>query len=119
MSQSNKSRVEGDNQQAILKESKKRGRQAVPFSGVCFLGYVLRRWRGLWRVQIQEYLTAAIQKIQALVRYAKGPARMAMTGAIMDMIKTRVSPVIDFFIKVKSGLSFIKNMQQEGATVVV
>ena len=44
---------------------------------------------------------------------------MAMTGAIMDMIKTRVSPVIDFFIKVKSGLSFIKNMQQEGATVVV
>lgn len=82
-------------------------------------GYDRSRWRGLWRVQIQEYLTAAIQNIQALIRYAKGPARMAMTGAIMDMIKTMVSSVIDFFIKVKSGLSFIKNMQQEGAMVVV
>ena len=34
------------------------------------------------------------------------------------LIKTRVSPVIDFFIKVKSGLSFIKNMHRR-ATVVV
>ena len=82
-------------------------------------GYDRSRWRGLWRVQIQEYLTAAIQNIQALIRYAKGPARMAMTGVIMDTIKTRVSSVIDFFIKVKSGLFFIKNMQQKGSTVTV
>lgn len=31
------------------------------------------RWRRLWRVQIQEYLTAAIQNIMVLVRYVKEP----------------------------------------------
>jgi|GEM_PF-6981319 len=35
------------------------------------------------------------------------------------MIKTGVSSVIDFYIKVKSGLFFIKNMQGEGSTVTV
>lgn len=69
-------------------------------------GYDRSRWRGLWRVQIQEYLTAAIQNIQVLTRYAKGPARVAATGVIMDTIKTRVSSVTDFFIKVESGGCF-------------
>jgi len=27
------------------------------------------RWRGLWRVQIQEYLVSAVQNIQVLLRY--------------------------------------------------
>lgn len=82
-------------------------------------GYDRSRWRGLWRVQIQEYMTAAIQNIEALIRHAKGPVRVAMTGAMMDTIKTGVSSIKDFFIKVKSGLFFIKNMQQEGSTVAV
>ena len=34
-------------------------------------GYKRARWRRLWRVQIQEYLTAAIQNIMVLVRYSK------------------------------------------------
>ena len=34
-------------------------------------GYKRARWRRRWRVQIQEYLTAAIQNIIALVRYDK------------------------------------------------
>lgn len=72
-------------------------------------GYDRSRWRGLWRVQIQEYMTATIQNIQALIRYAQGPLRMAMTGTMMGMIKTRVSSVIDFFLIVKSELSPIKN----------
>lgn len=82
-------------------------------------GYDRSRWRGLWRVQIQEYMTAAIQNIEALIRHAKGPVRVAMTGAMMDTIKTGAASIIDFFIKVKSGLFFIKNMQQEGSMVAV
>jgi transposase len=34
-------------------------------------GYKRARWRRLWRVQIQEYLTAAIQNMMVLVRYSK------------------------------------------------
>jgi len=32
-------------------------------------GFDRARWRGLWRVRIQEYLIAAIQNIQVLLRY--------------------------------------------------
>ena len=31
-------------------------------------GYKRSRWRGLWRNQIQEYLTASIQNMMILVR---------------------------------------------------
>ena len=41
--------------------------RAVPY------GFKRARWRRLWRVQIQEYLTAAIQNIMVLVRYVKEP----------------------------------------------
>jgi hypothetical protein len=36
-------------------------------------GFKRARWRRLWRVQIQEYLTAAIQNLMILVRYVKEP----------------------------------------------
>ncbi|MGB7291691.1 MAG: transposase [Thermodesulfobacteriota bacterium] len=38
-------------------------------------GFGRARWRRLWRVRIQEYLTAAIQNIQILMRYGNGPRR--------------------------------------------
>jgi hypothetical protein len=34
-------------------------------------GYKRARWRRLWRVQIQEYLTASIQNIMVLIKYIK------------------------------------------------
>jgi len=37
-------------------------------------GYKRARWRRLWRVQIQEYLTASIQNIMIIVRHVKEPA---------------------------------------------
>lgn len=49
------------------------------------LGFKRARWRGLWRAQIQEYLTATIQNIMILVRYVKEPkkaASMAMRKAM-------------------------------------
>ena len=41
--------------------------RAVPY------GLKRARWRRLWRVRIQEYLTAAIQNIMILVRNIKEP----------------------------------------------
>jgi transposase len=38
-------------------------------------GFKRARWRRLWRVQIQEYLTAALQNITILVRYVKEPGK--------------------------------------------
>jgi transposase/uncharacterized protein (UPF0179 family) len=37
-------------------------------------GYKRARWRRLWRVEIQEYLTASIQNIMVLLRNGKAPA---------------------------------------------
>jgi transposase/uncharacterized protein (UPF0179 family) len=41
-------------------------------------GYKRARWRRLWRVQIQEYLTAGIQNMMVLLANAKKPAAGAM-----------------------------------------
>jgi hypothetical protein len=38
-------------------------------------GFDRARWRGLWRVQIQEYLISAIQNIQVLLRYGDQPKK--------------------------------------------
>jgi hypothetical protein len=42
-------------------------------------GFDRARWRGLWKVAIQEYLVAAIQNIQTLLRYGKEPAQGAVS----------------------------------------
>jgi len=43
------------------------------FARAVRFGFKRARWRRLWRVQIQEYLTAAIQNIMILVRDVKEP----------------------------------------------
>jgi hypothetical protein len=37
-------------------------------------GFKRAGWRRLWRVQIQEYLTSAIQNLVILLRHGKEPA---------------------------------------------
>src|SRR5215510_8441767 len=37
------------------------------------------RWRGLWRVQIQDYLIAIVQNIQLLIAHAWPKPRAALT----------------------------------------
>ena len=45
-------------------------------------GYKRARWRRLWRVEIQEYLTSSIQNIMVLLRHVKEPsAALAMQKA--------------------------------------
>jgi transposase len=41
-------------------------------------GFKRARWRRKWRMEIQEYLTAAIQNISILLRYVKAPASGVM-----------------------------------------
>jgi transposase len=45
------------------------------FARASRFGFDHARWRGLWRVRIQEYLTAAIQNIEVLMRYGGDPRR--------------------------------------------
>jgi transposase len=48
-------------------------------------GFDRARWRGLWRVEIQEYLISAVQNIQVLLRY--GSYLKTSPSVMMDRIK--------------------------------
>jgi hypothetical protein len=43
-----------------------------------WLGFDRARRRTLWRVQIQEYLIAAIENIEVLIRYGEKPKKTLM-----------------------------------------
>ena len=45
-------------------------------------GYDRARWRGLWRMQIQDYLTCAIQNIQVFIKYAGKPGKCGPCGLL-------------------------------------
>jgi hypothetical protein len=53
-------------------------------------GFKRARWRRLWRVQIQEYLTAAIQNIKTLVKEENKPR--TELGARVS-VKNSVQPI--------------------------
>jgi transposase len=52
-------------------------------------GYDRARWRGLWRVQIQEYLISAVQNIEVLLRY--GSYLKRSPSVMMEQIKGDVT----------------------------
>ena len=58
-------------------------------------GFDRARWRGLWRVQIQEYLISAVQNIQVLLRY--GSYLKRSPSAMMEQIKGAVTREIRSF----------------------
>ncbi len=66
-------------------------------------GYDRARWRGLWRVQIQEYLIAAVQNIEVLFRYGAQPKRGLafkvdqMEGGLTQAIRPVIDRVKEFF----------------------
>ncbi len=59
-------------------------------------GFDRARWRGLWRVQIQEYLIAAIQNIQVLLRY--GSYLKRSPSVMMEKIKGAIGRNIRSFL---------------------
>lgn len=58
-------------------------------------GYDQARWRGLWRVQIQEYLIAAIQNIEVLLRYGEAPKKSlsVQINQVKGAIKRVIRPI--------------------------
>lgn len=52
-------------------------------------GFDQARWRGLWRMRIQEYLTCAIQNMQVLIAYAFKPKKAA-AARLLSVQKTAV-----------------------------
>jgi hypothetical protein len=41
-------------------------------------GFDQARWRGLWKVAIQEYLVCAIQNIETLIRHIERPVKAVL-----------------------------------------
>lgn len=70
-------------------------------------GYKRARWRGLWRVQIQDYLTATVQNIQILMDHLKGHAASLamrlMEQANPDNLKTLALVYIKRLMFCKEG----------------
>jgi len=62
-------------------------------------GFDRARWRGLWRVQIQEYLISAVQNIQVLLRY--GSYLKRSPSAMMEQIKGAIAGDIRSFLDFK------------------
>ena len=50
-------------------------------------GYKRARWRRLWRVQIQEYLTATIQNMMILIRHVKEQGNVAAAKPVQTRPK--------------------------------
>jgi hypothetical protein len=68
------------------------------------LGIKRARWRGLWRMKIQEYLTCAIQNIQVLISRT-GPMKEAAFNAVRMNTKAVLSRTRKYLC-LSFGLSF-------------
>jgi hypothetical protein len=60
-------------------------------------GFDRARWRGLWRVRIQEYLISAIQNIQVLLKYGHPLKRSLATMAdqVKGILTKLIGPISD------------------------
>ncbi len=73
-------------------------------------GYDQARWRRLLRVEIQEYLIAAIQNIEVLLRYGERPKRSLVVrvnqpeGEIKRGIRSILGMIKDFMVIEANGI---------------
>jgi len=67
-------------------------------------GFDRARWRGLWRVEIQEYLISAVQNIQVLLKY--GSYLKRSPSVMMEQIKGAMTREIRSFSDDKELMSF-------------
>ena len=54
-------------------------------------GFDRARWRGLWKIGIQEYLVCAIQNIEALIRHMKKPLKGEMAKPLKGKAKQKIT----------------------------
>jgi hypothetical protein len=62
------------------------------FARGTWYGFDRARWRRLWRVQIQEYLIAAIQNIDVLLRYGNQPKKSLLVK-VNQVIQENTQPI--------------------------
>jgi uncharacterized protein (UPF0179 family) len=73
-------------------------------------GFDRARWRRLWRVEIQEYLVAAIQNIEVLLRYGEQPKKSLLVkvnqvkGVIKEVIQPISGMIKDFMVMETNGI---------------
>ena len=73
-------------------------------------GFDRARWRRLWRVEIQEYLIAAIQNIEVLLRYGERPKRSLVVrvnqpeGEIKRRVRSILGMIKDFMVIEANGI---------------
>ncbi len=65
-------------------------------------GYDQSRWRGLWRNQIQEHMTAAIQNIHVLLNFGKRPIGKAV--AVASAAFQRNKAIVLFYVIERVGI---------------
>jgi transposase len=58
------------------------------YAGSTRFGFDRARWRGLWKVCIQEYFVSAIQNIETLIRYGKKPTKGVRTAPLKTLART-------------------------------
>jgi len=65
------------------------------FARGTWYGFDRARWRRLWRVEIQEYLIAAIQNIEVLLRYGERPEKSltVRVNQVQGAIKRAIRPI--------------------------
>jgi transposase len=56
-------------------------------------GFDRARWRGLWKVCIQEYLICVIQNIATLIRYGKKPTKGVRTTPVTTLARAAWVPI--------------------------
>jgi transposase len=54
-------------------------------------GFDRARWRGLWTIDIQEYLICAIQNIEVLIRHVKKPLKGVTAKPLKGNVKQKIS----------------------------
>jgi transposase len=62
------------------------------FARGTWYGFDRARWRRLWRVQIQEYLIAAIQNMEVLLRYGERPNK-SLSVKVNQVIQGLTQPI--------------------------
>ena len=67
------------------------------FARGTWYGFDRARWRRLWRVQIQQYMIAAIQNIEVLLRYGKQPKKglLVRLKQVIQGIKQPLSGIVN------------------------
>ena len=73
------------------------------FARGTWYGFDRARWRGLWRVQIQEYLISSVQNIQVLLRY--GDHRKKSLAGMVNQVKEAMTRAIGFLSDRIKGLT--------------